>query len=244
MKKLIFRATFIFLFSITSIHATGVIYPELPKKDEFVIDQTGTLKPAQIDKLNNVSNKLWQEKKIPIVTVMITSLRSMRAGSQSIERYTQDLFNHWKLGKKEKNYGVILLVSLKDRQARIEFGRDWDHRYDSEAKDIMQHYIVPRFKEGQYSNGVIDGVEAINHLVRGLKLPEIKQPWWVMPLGIGIILLLIGVIVSLFKSGRSGWGWALIIGIGLMLWFIMRNAGSGGLSGGGSGGGGGATGSW
>jgi len=100
----------------------------------------------------------------------------------------------------------------------------------------MQYYIVPRFKEGQYSNGVIDGVEAINQLVRGLELPEIKKPWWVMPLGIGLILFLIGVIVSLFRGGRRGWGWALIIGIGLLLWFIMRNAGSGG--------GGCATGSW
>ena len=94
MKQLIFRATFILLFSITSIQATGVIYQDLPEKGEFVIDQTDTLKPAPIDKLNNISDKLWQEKKIPIVTVMITSLRSMAAGSQSIEHYTQDLFNH------------------------------------------------------------------------------------------------------------------------------------------------------
>ena len=244
MKQLILKTIFIFLFSITNVQAAEGMYPALPDVGEFVIDKTDLLTPTQREKLNNISDKLWQEKQIPIVTIMINSLSSMGAGSLSIERYTQDLFNHWKLGKKERNYGVILLVSLVDRKARIEFGRDWDHRYDSEARDIMQNYIIPRFREGQYSNGVIDGVEAINQLVRGLTLPEVKQPWWVVPLAIGLILLLIGVIISLFKSGRSGWGWALIIGIGLFLWWVMRNAGSGGISGGGSGGGGGSTGSW
>ena len=56
------------------------------------------------------------------------------------------------------------------------------------------------------------------------------------------------VIVSLFKKGRSGWGWALIAGIAIALFFILRAAassgGSGGSFGGGSSGGGGASGSW
>lgn len=244
MSKFLFRLTIVFLFSFGLANAGEVIYPVLPSDGNFVIDQTDTLKPKQIKEINNIALKLWTEKKIPIVTVMVTSLRSMGAGNQSIERYTQDLFNHWQLGLKKRNYGVILLVSIQDRKARIEFGNDWDHRYDSDARDIMTNYIVPRFKQGEYSVGVIDGVEALNKLVRGLKLPEIKQPWWTMPLGIGLVILVIGTIVSLFRSGRSGWGWALIIGIGLLLWFVMRNAGRGGLSGGGSGGGGGATGSW
>ncbi len=244
LKRFLLKFSFIFLFALGIAHASEVIYPVLPSDGNFIIDQTNTLKPAQIKEINNIALNLWVDKKIPIVTVMITSLRSMGAANQSIERYTQELFNHWQLGKKKRNYGVILLISKQDRKARIEFGRDWDHRYDSDARDIMADYLVPQFKQGQYSVGVIDGVAALNKLVRGLKLPKIKQPWWVMPITIGIVVLLIGVIVSLFRSGRTGWGWALIIGIGLLLWYMMRNAGSGGLSGGGSGGGGGATGSW
>ena len=240
--------SFIYLYCFlffANCYAGSVIYPELPLKGNFVVDQTETLKSIDIDELNKISASLWQEKKIPIVTILITSLGSMGAGDQSIARYTQELFNHWQLGLKERNYGIILLVSLSDRKARIEFGRDWDHRYDKEARDIMQYYIVPKFKNAQYARGIIDGVKALNKLVRGLKLPEIKQPWWYGPLAVGFILLIIGVIVSLFRSGRSGWGWALIIGIGLLLWYILRNSGNGGgLSGGGSGGGGGATGSW
>ena len=85
-------------------------------------------------------------------------------------------------------------------------------------------------------------------MARGLQLPKAKQPWWVMPLFVGFLLLAVGTIVSLFKSGRTGWGWALLIALGALLFFLLRAAakggGSGGAFGGGSSGGGGASGSW
>ena len=246
MNKIKFSWMLIIGLFWVSAQAGPTIYPELPSGGQFVVDQTHTLTPAQQAKINQIAGTLWQQKQIPIVVVLITSLGAMDAGNQSIERYTQDLFNHWQLGLKERNYGVILLVSLVDRKARLEFGRDWDHRYDREARLIMDDYIVPRFKEKHYATGIIDGVEAVDKLVRGLKLPDVKEPWWLMPLMIGGGLFVIGIIISLFQSGRSGWGWAVIVAVGLLLWAILRNSGSGGggLSGGGSGGGGGATGSW
>ena len=65
---------------------------------------------------------------------------------------------------------------------------------------------------------------------------------------LAVSLIVVMVIVSLFKSGRSGWGWVLIVGIGIAIFFILRAAassgGSGGSFGGGSSGGGGASGSW
>jgi len=61
---------------------------------------------------------------------------------------------------------------------------------------------------------------------------------------IGIVIL----IINLFKSGKSGWAWALIAFLGVAIFFLLRSAASSGGSGGGFGGGfsggGGATGSW
>jgi uncharacterized protein len=62
------------------------------------------------------------------------------------------------------------------------------------------------------------------------------------------VIFLVVLIYNLFKSGRTGWAWALIIFLGVALFFILRaaaqNSGSGGGFGGGFSGGGGATGSW
>ena len=216
-------------------------YPSLPGKGNFVVDTAHVINEQDLKKINAISNKLWSEKQIPIVVVTIDSLVSMNS-YDSIENYTNALFNHWQLGKKNINFGVLLLLSINDRKSRIEFGAAWDHRYDNEAMDITQDYLVPNFRRGDYSKGMMAGVQALNNLTRGLALPEIKNPWWFFPLMIAVVIGIIATIVSLFRSGRSGWGWAFIVFIGIALWWMMRNAGS--ISGGGSGGGGGATGSW
>ena len=112
----------------------------------------------------------------------------------------------------------------------------------------MSELMMPAFRRGDISGGVRQGVEALDKMARGLGLPKLKTPWWVPVAFVGGIALVIGVIVSLFKSGRSGWGWALIVALGILLIFMLRAAakggGSGGAFGGGSSGGGGASGSW
>lgn len=62
------------------------------------------------------------------------------------------------------------------------------------------------------------------------------------------VILFVALIINLFKTGRSGWAWALIAFLGLLIFAILRSsANSGGSSGGfggGFSGGGGASGSW
>ena len=112
----------------------------------------------------------------------------------------------------------------------------------------MGSLIIPHFKREAYSTGIVDGVRGMDAMARGLGLPRPTQPWWILPLFLVGIVLIIGVIISLFRSGRKGWGWALIIGLALLLLFLFKAAasgkGSGGGFGGGFSGGGGATGSW
>ncbi|MDX2346892.1 MAG: TPM domain-containing protein [Legionella sp.] len=228
---------FLGLISFSSSYADAIIYPELPKKNNFVVDQTHTLNQSDKEKLNAIAFDVWHDESIPIVTVFIHSLASVNAEDKSIEAYTQHLFDHWKLGLMNKNYGVILLVSLQDRKARIEFGKDWHHRYDHAAEKIMRDDIIPHFKVNQYAKGVIVGVDGISQLVREVS-PE--TPWWVIVLEIGLWSGLIAMIISLFRAGRSGWAWAIIAGLCFAILFIAKR----GFSLGGRSGGGGATGSW
>lgn len=232
-----------FIISLFSLNTqAGLEYPDPPERGNYVVDLAHVLTPGDLEKINVISENLWNEKQIPIVVVTINSLASMNA-YQDIESYAFRLFNHWKLGRKDRNYGIILVLSLKDKKARIEFGLDYNHRYDSEAQNIMQNYLVPEFRKGEYSSGLVIGVQVLNNLVRDLPLPKIEQPWWVVPLMIVVGILVISIAVSLFKSGRSGWGWAFIIFLGASLWWALKESSSSAFSDG-SGGGGGATGSW
>lgn len=243
-QKLLFAV--ITLFITTS--AFAINYPNKPENDSFIVDEANLIDSVTVDQVNKLIFAVWKEQRIPIYVVTIPSLASYDASGLSIEEYAADLFDHWGIGSQDRNYGVLLLVSKGDRKARIELGQAYDHRYDNETRDIMQNLIIPNFKNNDYAAGISEGVGGLAALVRGQNIPLPKQPWWALPLFIGSVILIIGVIYSLFKSGRSGWGWALILflatAIGYLLWAAAKAGGSGGGFGGGSSGGGGATGSW
>jgi uncharacterized protein len=223
----------------------SLTYPPKPKRTDYFSDQAYMIKPEQRTEINKIAAALLNEEKIPLYVVTIKSLSDHEASGMSIEEYAEKLFNKWGIGFKDRNYGILLLVSKGDRKARIELGKAWNNKNDIQSQDIMDNLIIRQFKNGNFSLGVLDGVRGLDAMARGLGLPKSTPPWWQLPLIIILFILFVLMIINLFKTGRSGWAWALIILFGTLLFFILRNAGSSSSGfGGGFSGGGGATGSW
>ncbi|VAX15039.1 hypothetical protein MNBD_NITROSPINAE04-1322 [hydrothermal vent metagenome] len=228
--------------------AFAITFPDKPDNKNFYVDKAGLINPKDGETINKMALDLLVKEKVPIYVVTINSLSEYEAAGYSIEGYTADLFDNWGVGFKDRNYGMLLLVSAQDRKARIALGGDYARTYDRQAVEVMNTLIVPNFKRGMFSEGIVEGVKGMDAMARGLSLPKPKQPWWILPMmvlgAVGFVLL----IINLFKTGRSGWAWALIAFLGIALFFMMRSAAQGGGSGGGFGGGfsggGGATGSW
>ena len=225
--------------------ALAVSFPEKPPKSDFFVDGALLLNEDAQKAINETALALLNQEQIPLFVVTIPSLSAYEGSALGIEGYATQLFDHWGIGSQERNYGMLLIVSVGDRRARIELGAGFERRFDTQANDIMQSLIVPAFKRGDFSTGITDGVRGMDAMARGLQLPKPTAPWWFLPAIIGSAIFLGLVIYNLFKTGRSGWAWALIAFIAVALFYILRNAGgSGGGFGGGSSGGGGATGSW
>ena len=228
--------------------ARAATFPDKPPTADFFVDQAQLISEKDRKAANDIAGKLLQEQRIPLLVVTVSSLAAQEAANYSIENYAQALFNEWGIGTPDRNYGMLLLVSRGDRKARIELGAGWAGQHDAEAISVMSDLIVPAFKQGDYSRGILDGVRGMDSMARGLALPQPTPPWWFLPALIGGAVLLVAAIVNLFRTGHKGWAWALIAVVGFLLFFFLRAAsesrGSGGGFGGGSSGGGGATGSW
>jgi len=236
---------------VTAVRAEewgGPNFPDKPSKKHFYLDEARLIDPADGAEIDRIAAKLLREEQVPIIVVTIPSLATYGAEGWSIERYATELFNHWGIGRQNRNYGILLLISQGDRRARIELGGAWGSSHNATAYDIMDKLIIPAFKKGQYSRGIVDGVRGLDAMARDLQLPKPKGSWWRLLVFVGLFVLGVGVAISLIKSGRKGWGWALLAALGVILFFVIRAAmsasGSGGAFGGGSSGGGGATGSW
>ncbi len=242
LRILVLLMTFLF-----TVKAYALEFPERPDDANFYIDKAGIINAEAATEINSLASKLLQDEQVAMFVVTITSLADYDAAGYSIEGYAADLFDKWGIGFEDRNYGMLLLVSKGDRKARIELGADWDRSYDRTAKEIMETLIIPAFKKDNYSAGIASGVKGLDAMARGLSLPKPEAPWWFLPAIIVSVILLIVLIINLFKTGRSGWAWALIALLGLILFAILRSsnsAGSSGGFGGGFSGGGGASGSW
>ena len=171
--------------------------------------------------------------------------------------YANDAYNHYNLGRKGDNNGVLLVVAHQDRKVRIEVGYGLEGALpDALCGRIIDNEILPNFKAGNFDAGVSDGVSAILQAIQGTYVatdsPSEGLPWWLPFLfvfgSIGFIIIL-GIIKGTGGGGGFGGGYR-----GGGYYGGGWSSGGGGWSGGGGGGwsgggggfsgGGGASGSW
>lgn len=80
--------------------------------------------------------------------------------------YAQMLFDKWKIGKKGKDNGVIVLLAVRERRWRIQTGYGVEGILtDALCSRIGRNEIVPYFKQGEYAQGLYSGVLAIARLI-------------------------------------------------------------------------------
>lgn len=237
----------------------GKSYAPFPNPDAGYV--TDLAKVLSRDQEEHIERWLWQTEKrtnVEIAVVVISSIRDYPGTpNKTIETFAKGLFDAYGIGNMPKNDGVLLLVAVKDRKARIELGAGYGHARDGDATRIMQEVIVPKFAAGDYPGGISDGVQAIM-----LEFAHVRVGVDWLLVGILLAIPIVGVIAySLFKSGKRGWGWVcagllivLVVAAATLIVQLVRalpqssssswsSGGSGGFGGGFSGGGG-ATGSW
>ena len=107
-----------------------------------------------------------------VVVLTVTTI-----DGQSIEEYAVKTFEAWKLGAKEKDNGVLVVVVPGDRKMRIEVGYGLEGVLpDGAAGEIIRRWMTPAFKAGNYEQGIEDGVAAIIARLEGRGDPTDRTP--------------------------------------------------------------------
>ena len=237
--------------------AFAINFPALTGR---VVDQANIIQPDTRAAIEQRSADLEEKSGIQLVVATVNSLEG-----QEIEPYANELFRKWALGEKKKNNGVLMLVAPNERRVRIEVGYGLEGTLtDALSKVIISNAMTPRFKAGNFSEGISRGVDDIITVLttdasEWQKRPSLRLDYqqpvdpasWILlaALFVFFILLIVSptfrwlffnvVLNVLASSGtsRGGYSGGSYSGGGY--------SGGGGFSGGGgSSGGGGASGSW
>jgi uncharacterized protein len=214
------------------------------------MDRAELLSPGMRASLDRSLAKFEADTGHQIVVHTTPSLEGL-----TIEDYSIQIFDAWKIGRKGLDDGVVLTIASNEHKVRIEVGYGLEGVLpDAIAARIIRDEITPRFRSGQMEAGIIAGVRAIEAVTKGESLPaqpahRAPQLDWLQLLWIAFILLFVLGRVPLLwwlfgasaLSRRGGWGGSGYYGGG----GFGGGFGGGGFSGGGgSSGGGGASGGW
>jgi len=225
----IFSVLLSFILVPFVVHA--FVVPERPTG--FVQDFAKILTDEQVTQLETTLQFFEKNTTNEIAVVTIQSL-----DGDAIENVAQEIFTKWGIGKKDKNNGVLLLVSLSDRKTRIHTG----YGVEGDLTDIGTSYIqreviTPAFRDEDYFGGLNGAVDKMIIALGGNNIvpenysekPKSKINYeFIFIIGF-IILQFVAAVLGKSKSWWHGGVLGGLVGGGIIWYFAIISLVSGAL---------------
>ena len=127
----------------------------VPKWEGPVLDLANVLSASEETELYDYLVSLERQTGIQMAVLTINSLEG-----NNIENYSIKVAENWKLGQEKEDNGALLVVSVGDRQLRIETGYGLESLLtDAKCGLIIRNVITPYFRNGDYGTGIINGIK-------------------------------------------------------------------------------------
>jgi len=131
--------------------------PSFPALTGRVVDNAHVLSPQVQADLTAKLKALEQKNGDQLVVVTLPSLQGLE-----IEDYGYQLGRAWGIGHKGKNNGVLFIIAPSEHKVRIEVGYGLEPELtDALSSVILQSAVLPKFRTGDVSGGVVAGTDAI-----------------------------------------------------------------------------------
>ncbi len=126
--------------------------PKFPKATElkYVNDYAKVIDNNSAQYILSVGKELEAKTGAQATVVVVDSLQG-----EPIESYANGIFRKWGIGQKDKNNGLLILLSMKEKQWRVEVGTGLEGAVtDIYSSRVMNELAVPKFKQKQYGEGL------------------------------------------------------------------------------------------
>ncbi len=222
---------------LIAIFATSTIVFALPQPQGYVSDFAGLLDSESRVKLTQALESIEKSTGIEIAVITQPSL----PGDTTIEEQAITYLSEWRIGKKGKDNGLVLLI-VDDRERdyrayRFETGLGLEGDLpDGLLGQIGREEMVPFFRSGRYGDGILSAIVRIGGILGAdlnVEAPGKKKQG--LP-GLGALIFIIVILFLIFS--RGGRGGRRGGGLGSDLFWLMLLGGMSGRRGGGFGGGG------
>ena len=149
--------------------ATGL--PPRPAPFRFVNDQAQLMAPADAKKLESGLRRYADNTGTQVVVVTVPSL-----GGRTVADYGRALGTAWGVGQRNKNNGIVVLLSAREHQVTIQPGSGLAEVITPAVTSRVIGEMTPDFKQDKYFAGLRAGLNTLMLKANPSSNPRKNQP--------------------------------------------------------------------
>lgn len=173
---LLFALLFIALGVVTArdYSVDDVPNVQIQSRYNFVSNPDGILSSAAVARIDSICYALKVSDIAQVAVVAVDQIIDKGTGQSADPfNFAYQLFSEWGVGREGRDNGVGILLVGDQRQIRFVTGRGVEGVLpDAICKRIQTQYMLPYFRQGDYSAGMVSGIRVMENLLVNSELNQ------------------------------------------------------------------------
>ena len=164
MKKIRRWMAALLIFTMVLFGNILVVHGEIPSatKEFYVNDYAGVFSDSWKETLCEAGKQLHDDTTAQLVVLTVDS-----TDGEDISDYAVEVGRKWGIGSKDKNNGVLVVLSVSDRKVWIAVGYGLEGKLpDAKTGRLLDEYAVPSYKEDNFEKGTVQLYYALLNEIR------------------------------------------------------------------------------
>ncbi len=154
------------IFTIACCAAQGYEPADVPNihisdRSQYVSNPDHLITAAAVDSINTMFARVWSDTSAEPVAIVIGSM----ASGQNIDDFATEIFDIWKIGKKDKDNGVLIIAAIDNRRIAIRTGYGVEGILPDGVCGEIRDAAIEYFRQQDYSQGMIVAARLISQIL-------------------------------------------------------------------------------
>ena len=162
--KRIWSVSLILILALMLLTGTAAS-AESAQKLPYYVSDTANLVPDQWQKLETAAERVSEQYGCGVYIVTLQDYRDYGSYS-SMRSFSEDFYNRYHLGIGEKQNGILLVLSMAERDySLIAYGSDAHYAFTDYGKTMLENSFLDDFRRDDWNGGFSDYISGCEQLL-------------------------------------------------------------------------------